>query len=43
MAQPMLELRLLGQFDVRLGEVSISIPMLLGKPLETSWPYIAVS
>src|SRR5437870_8003540 len=40
MAEPMLELRLLGQFDVRLGEVSISIP---SRPAQSLLAYLALS
>ena len=40
MPQPMLELRLLGQFDVRLGEVSISIP---SRPAQSLLAYLALT
>src|SRR5437667_3983890 len=40
MAQPMLELRLLGQFDVRLGEVPIGIP---SRPAQSLLAYLALT
>src|SRR5438105_1784542 len=40
MAQPLLELRLLGQFDVRLGEVSIGIP---SRPAQSLLAYLALT
>src|SRR5438445_9113151 len=40
MAQPMLELRLLGQFDVRLGEVSINIH---SRPAQSLLAYLALT
>jgi DNA-binding SARP family transcriptional activator len=40
MRQPVLELRLLGQFDIRLGEVPISIP---SRPAQSLLAYLALT